>query len=172
MKTIKTYSQFIEEKNEHYASAVIDNLKLIASVTDGYQRDYYEQMLKDARIVKCSSVYDVFNEDEIARIKKLVRPKKKECYANAYHLTSCGIPNVLYCEGYMSLKGLPIEHAFNKVGDKYVDITAELALGEDVDGNEYVLLGEYDGDTALQTMAEDGYYGGVYNKMFLKNLKD
>ena len=42
-----------------------------------------------------------------------------------------------YVEG-KTLAIIPIEHAFNRVGDKYVDITFELALNNDPTQYEYV----------------------------------
>ena len=82
-----------------------------------------------------------------------------------------GFDNILYCEGFMSTFGIPIEHAFNKVGDVYVDITKELALKESPSDTEYIVLGEYNSIDALQAMAVEGYYGNVYRQMFIDSHK-
>lgn len=38
---------------------------------------------------------------------------------------------------------IPIDHAFNRLGDKYIDITFEFALELDPTQYEYVAFGEY-----------------------------
>lgn len=43
-------------------------------ITDGYQKQFYEKMLSDAKIVKCTSVYNILTENEIKKIKGRVRP--------------------------------------------------------------------------------------------------
>ena len=78
----------------------------------------------------------------------------------------------MYCEGYTSYMGIPIEHAFNKVGDKYIDITSELVLKKDVTDDEYVLLGEFTKEDVYKVTNETGYYGGVYNKLLLDKIKN
>lgn len=63
-------------------------------------------------------------------------------------------------------------HAFNKVGDKYIDITAELVLERDVDGDEYVVFGEYTKEDVLDIMLEINHYGGIYYNQFIKNIDE
>lgn len=58
-----------------------------------------------------------------------------------------GFPErILYCEGKTNVS-IPIDHAFNKVGDAYIDITFEFALHENPSIYEYVTFGEYDAKT-------------------------
>lgn len=171
-RMIKNFYQFVNEKKESYGNNILEFLKKYVSITDGYQKRYYEIMLDDAKIIKCSSMHDVFSEDEIKTIKRFANPKVKQCYRNSYLLQSqCDIPDILYCEGYTSYMGLPIEHAFNKVGDKYIDITSEIVLKKDVADDEYVLLGEYDEKKVREIITKNGYYGGVYNKLLLDRIK-
>ena len=63
-------------------------------------------------------------------------------------------------------------HAFNKVGDKYIDITAELVLERDVDGDEYVVFGEYTKEDVLDIMFEINHYGDIYYNQFIKNIDE
>lgn len=170
---VKKFSQLINEKNEMYGNDILNFLKNFTKITDGYQKQYYEMMVSDAKIVKCTSMYDIFTSEEIENIKRLVKPKVKECYKNSYMLQmNCGIPDTMYCEGYTSYMGIPIEHAFNKVGDKYIDITSELILKKDVTDDEYVLLGEFTKEDVYKVTNETGYYGGVYNKLLLDKIKN
>lgn len=61
-----------------------------------------------------------------------------------------------------------IEHAWNKVGDKYVDITMELALEKDPAQEEYMVLGEYDQETVIDICNEVGFYGSIYPILYNK----
>jgi hypothetical protein len=52
----------------------------------------------------------------------------------------------------MELHGLPIEHAFNKVDGKYVDITIELALEDDPTNDPHAVYGDFDTDTVRKIL--------------------
>lgn len=95
---------------------------------EGRQAEFYRQMLRDAKPIEVVRLSEVFTDTEIKAIKRFVNPKVKECYRNAT-LFSHIYPEVKYVEGKMTCCGaFGIEHAWNKVGDKYVDITMELVL--------------------------------------------
>lgn len=64
---------------------------------------------------------------EIELIRRVVRPEVKGCYRNAHLLTLLFPDRVRYVEGKTHTV-IPIDHAFNRVGDKYIDITFEFAL--------------------------------------------
>lgn len=66
----------------------------------------------------------------------------------------------------------PIDHAFNKVGDYYIDITFELVLKEDVSKTNYVVFGEYDNNQVLEVGDETGVWGGCYNYFWMKKTKN
>ena len=172
---VKTFAEYKLFENEESVSGAINMINMLARITSGTQQEMYQQMSRDAREIKCVPLSEVFTKGEIAEIKSVVRPKAKCCYENAYHLASrmhnTG-KEILYCEGYMVFHGLPIEHAFNKVNGLYVDITAELVLGDDVTKNDYVAYGEWDENTALRAMALDGCYGCVYQKLYMYNHQD
>jgi len=57
---------------------------------------------------------------------------------------------------------IPIDHAFNRVGDKYIDITFEFALGLDPTQYEYVAFGEYPAGVIEEIANQTGYYGDIY----------
>jgi len=169
---VKKFIQFINEKNDSNGRDIISFLEKLTQITSGYQRQMYEKMLSDSKIIRCTSIYSIFSEDEIRKIKMEIHPRQKECYKNSYLLTECDIPDIMYCEGYMSCMGIPIEHAFNKVGDKYIDITAELALHRDIDNDEYVVFGEYTNKEVMDVISKTKFYGGIYNKLFIESIEN
>ena len=82
-----------------------------------------------------------------------------------------GFPErVLYCEGKTNVP-IPIDHAFNKVGDAYIDITFEFALHENPSIYEYVTFGEYDAKTIRKAVLETGYYGEIYKWLYYHSKK-
>ena len=137
------------------------------------QSDFFAQKLKDGKIVTCVRLEDVFSKEEIELIKMAVRPEKRMCFKNAHILTSIFPERVKYVEGEVTILngGLGIEHAWNLVdGEHYVDLTFELALGEDVTKEGYVMLGAYDAKTLRRVTHKTGYYGGIYNQLYLDAL--
>jgi acyl carrier protein len=119
-----------------------------------------------------------FEPEEIADIKRRVHPQPKMCYENAWKLCDRfeyeGNHKIEYCEGYLNMRGFPIDHAFNKVDDKYVDITIELALNRNVveEGDTYVTLGIYNTDEVRKILLQNGFYGDIYNTIFLNKYKE
>ena len=156
-------------------NSIRQELESFAKLCSGTQRKFYEQQLKDLKDVRVVPLREVFSAEEIKRIKKYVQPKPKMCYRNAHRL--CEVfpeKGIEYVEGYTTIFDgtFPIEHAWNKVGDKYVDITFELALKNDVTKEIYMSLGVYSWRTLLQTSLATGCYGDIYRTTYInKNLK-
>lgn len=150
---------------------MITELRMFADMTGGNQKKFFEFQLASAKVVKCVPLKELFSNEEIKLIKRLVKPQKKECYKNA-HLMTNYFSGVEYVEGKVKLEcGISVEHAFNRKGDKYFDITWELALNDKTDGVEYLSIGEYDQETINQIAVENGVYGDIFRSMFLnKNL--
>lgn len=151
--------------------SLLDYIRVLANVTSGQQKEFYEAELANAKIVRCVPLCDVFISEEIKRIKNCVNPQKKECYKNAHLLCVCFPEKAQYVEGQTSCHGIGIDHAFNKIGDKYVDITMELCLGEDVTAKEYLSIGEYNLDVINEVVLETKYYGDIFRNLYIKNLK-
>ena len=144
--------------------SLIEDINAFAVLASGNQQKYYQDLLKVVEPVKMVSMKEVFSPEEIAKIKRLVRPKKKMCYRNA-HLLTCLFPDkVKYVDGMVAVwdTGFPIDHAFNKVGDKYIDITFEMVWCEDVSKYDYIKFGEYDIDQVENVSEKTGYYGECY----------
>lgn len=152
--------------------SLLTDIKAYAALASGNQQEYFKELLNVAKPVEVVSIKDVFTNDEIKMIKRLVRPKKKMCYRNSHLLTTLFPDKVMYVEGRFSCSfiGLPIDHAFNRVGDKYVDVTVELALKEDVSEHEYIKFAEYDLEQIDRAAYETGYYGEYY-RFFLDEAK-
>lgn len=132
------------------------------------QGDYFNaryEAAKDVKVCKCS---EVLTEQQIRHIKRVIRPQKKECHKNAALVAQ--YLNCEFCDGLM-LCYFGIEHSFNKVGDKYIDVTAEFALGNDPTAIEYVSYGEYSAEDALAVICDAGMYTSVFNEKFARSLK-
>jgi len=159
------------EKN----NIIFEHWRTFAGLTDGRQHEYFEKKLKDGHTVKCVSVKDVFTSDELRAIKTYCDIEPKMCYRTAYKLTNLFPERVKYVEGEVTIfnGALGIEHAWNLVdGEHYVDLTFELALGEDVARTNYVALGEYDLRTVRNVASKTKLYGGVYDYHHINEIKE
>jgi hypothetical protein len=73
----------------------------------------------------------------------------------------------------MGCFGLGIDHAWNKIGDKYVDITMQMALDrtEEIKTTEYLLYGDYDFLTINKVMVKTHYFGDIYRTISMEKYK-
>lgn len=94
-------------------------------------------------------------------IQHVIKPQPKQCYRNSHLLCEAFPERILYCEGKTNVP-IPIDHAFNRVGNKYIDITFEFALGLDPTQYEYVAFGEYPAGVIEEIADQTGYYGDIY----------
>lgn len=137
---------------------LIQELEQFRNLMSGKQRRYYDILLEKAKPIEMHSIYEVFTEEEIKRIKKNINPQKKQCFKNAFRMT-LDFPGVEYVEGRVLAGGvLGAEHAFNKVGDKYIDVTFELALKEDVTKEQYILIHEFEREELINLAITHQYY--------------
>lgn len=114
----------------------------------------------------------MFNDYELEIIRDILKPQPQQCYRNAHLLCQLFPERVRYCEG-KTFAFIPIEHAFNRVGDKYVDITFEFALQDaELLEHEYVVFGEYDLRTLERITRKTGYYGDIYQNVYIERVKD
>lgn len=139
------------------------------------QKAWFEQQANDARPVKCVRMRDVFTPDQLRFLFQTMgyKTQQKMCYRNAAQLVEraewmaahfdSGVPEIKYVEGYAYCYGLlPIEHAFVKVGDLYIDPTFERALHRDVRKEIYASCIELDPETMARYQLETGFYGELY----------
>jgi hypothetical protein len=156
---------------ENKESKLVIELKTVATIMSGRQREFYDQMIKDAKDCKVVPLSEALSKKDIQQIKSIIKPQPKMCYKNAHLLTKI-IPGAVYVEGKVTCLGaFGIEHAWNKIGDKYVDITMELALGRDVNEEEYMSLGEYDEETITRITNKTEFYGNIYNELYKERRK-
>lgn len=154
---------------------IIDELKAIAGMDwNPEQKAFYEQRAADARVVECVPMWDVFTPEQLRflRDKLGYKTQQKMCYRNADELVrlvaglgalTLTTAPVRYVEGYAYCYGLlPIEHAFVKIGDKYIDPTFERALHRDVRKEMYASCIELDPETMARYQLETGFYGELY----------
>jgi len=172
---MKKLTQYISEELRDGDKGILDMLNFFAQNCSGYQQKLFQDKAKDANSVDVVPLSEVFSEEEIEEIKKRVAPQKKACYENAWKLCDRfqfdGNHDIKYCEGYLNMKGLPIEHAFNKVDGKYVDITIELALKRKIE-DTYVSYCEFDTDKVREILLQNGFYGNIYDTIKLNSYKE
>lgn len=150
-------------------STLISQLKQMATLTkNSDQGQFYQSKVDAAKDVKVQPMAEVLTQEQI-RVIRCLAIRKKGCYRNAY-LIALAL-NCEYVEGQM-LFYFGIDHAFNKIRDKYFDATKEIALGENPSETEYITIGEWDWQTVYDVITEAGKYGDVYNHLYIKQLKN
>ena len=150
--------------------SIIKEIEYLASLTSGKQRKFFDQMLRDAHIVKVERMTDVLSASDVQYLKRVIKVKAKECYRNAT-LIACYMPGIRYVEGKFAPFGFGIEHAWNEYKGHYFDATRELALKEIPDDVEYVALGEYDAPEVMSVCEKREFYGEIYQTRFLQQNK-
>lgn len=121
---------------------LIETLRQINGMLSGKQKEYHDIVMKHAKAVRCVPIAEVLTPEQIERIKTIVNPQVKECFKNAQNVVRY-IPGTVYVEGQFGIGGvIGVEHGFNRIGDKYFDVTAELALGKDVTKEDYISIME------------------------------
>jgi len=166
MKYVKTFESYNGDETESLKKL----LDAMMNLGSGIQKDIAKEKLSLMKQVKVKKVSDAIDKNAADIIRTSVRPKKKNCYENSLHAAEyLKAYDVKYCEGWIMIHGIPIDHAFNKVGDDYFDVTKEFALGGNPEEYTYVVLKDWDPDTALQIMANGPYkcYGDVFNKEYI-----
>jgi len=141
---------------------------------------WFERRFKDARPVHCVPMAEALTASQMALLTQVgYRPEKKECFKNATLLVDYAHfygfeKEVRYVEGLTLDPALAlhvsIEHAWVRVGDKYIDPTVERCLKADVTKWEYVALIEKDWKGLLEVLNETECYGDVYRHEFIKSL--
>lgn len=130
------------------------------------QKEYFQYLKESHKKVQCCLLTEVFTAEEIQLIKKVVRPKPKQCYKNAAKLVELFPNKVKYVEGKV-MKWFPMEHAFNLVDGKYVDLTFELVLKDkEVPELEYASFLELDYSETIEFMFSTRAYGEWIQKSF------
>ena len=135
------------------------------SACEGSKRAEFIQSIKaDLKPCKVVSIRELFNDLQIDAMRTLV--EQKQCFKNAFQIADVirhWDGSIKYVEGRVLVANfLPIEHAWNKVGDKYFDATFELALGYDVTKESYAISQEYKVSKVREVLLQRRYYGEIY----------
>ena len=148
---------------------IVDEIRvLLVWIGEREQKHYFEQKVKDCRHVECVRMRDVFTPKQIDFINSFYKTQQKQCYRNAAELVFLiekadwlfDTP-VRYVEGYGYCM-FPIEHAFVKVGELYIDPTFERACHLNVRKEQYASLIELTPEALRKYLLETGCYGGLY----------
>lgn len=91
-------------------------LRLALSVSSDEQQEFFQYQLDHLQQITLSPIPKKYRR----YINSHCTPKG--CWNNSLKL-SLKYPEVEYCEGWILVHGIPIEHAFNKIGDQYFDPT-------------------------------------------------
>lgn len=155
-----------------------DYFDLEISACEGSKRAEFIKSIKaDLKPCNVVSVRELFTKEQIKIMETLV--ERKQCFANSFRIADVirhWDGSIKYVEGRVLIANfLPIEHAWNKVGDKYFDATFELALCYDVTKESYAMLQEYKVYEVREVLLERGYYSEIYYeekaKEFFKRYK-
>jgi hypothetical protein len=154
---------------------VINDIRQMARMAEklGFnplQQQWFKRIAEVARPVKMHRAADVLDDFQMEYLLHVIKPEKKQCYKNAMLLAQA-FPEIKYCEGKVAAP-LVIDHAFNKVGDKYIDITFEFALGENPRKFAYAAIGEYDADVAMEVVCNTGFYGDVFRYLYIQQAAE
>ena len=151
---------------------IMEHIKMLCHVTSGEQKKYYQRQLDCAKPIECVSIREVLSEKDIDLIKSIINPQPKECYKNATRLAMMFPDRVEYVEGYYGVMGvLGTEHAWNRIGDKYIDITAELVLEKNIADEHYVQLMTMSADEVTDMVLEEDCYTWLFGVKYAKELK-
>ena len=153
---------------------IIEELRAVAALDWGQeQKAFYEQRAADAKPVECVPLRDVFDESQMLFLRVNYRAQQKMCYKNAAELVTLMERHAwmfpepgIYIEGF-AYELWPIEHAFVKVGDKYIDPTFERTLHLDVRKEMYASCIELPQLLMSKYQDETGYYGELYKYDYL-----
>lgn len=154
----KVFHQLREVKVKE-ESKLKEHLHLLQSITSGKQQLFFEWQFNNSKECKV--------EKTPKEIKK-GKPQIKQCYQNSVDVVLLN-ENVKYCEGFVLFMGIPIEHAWNKIDDKYFDVTSDFALKDrgGLKGEEYLSIVELSKEE-LRQVYKRGDYQSITSKVFIK----
>lgn len=93
---------------------------------EGKQREYWQKFRDSAdEFIKADTELTNQQKELVKGVAKMVRPQPKECYHNS-QLMVLFEPELKYYEGMIITRiGIPIEHAWNTLEGKVVDVTLQ-----------------------------------------------
>ena len=162
----------VEVMNES-ANAIIEELRAVGNAYAKIkkERSWFAWAAERAVPVQVVSIKEVFDENQINFIRAVIDPQPKECYKNAALMTQL-FDDVDYVEGQMMAAGiLGVDHAFNRIGERYIDITVELALNHpNVQDGVYAKIKEYSSAEVLKYVMQEECYRNWNQYEFVKSM--
>lgn len=120
---------------------------------DTDQGRFYKTKANKAKPIQLTSVKELFSEEELNELLRNVKPKMHGCFQTAQRLSM--FYGFEYVEGEWGIGGgLGIEHAFNRKGDKYFDLTSEIVLKKNVEEEEFVSIAEFSAKFVMSACIE------------------
>ncbi len=173
---MKDIHEYIKEAVSEKDQSILNLLNAFAKMSSGVQQALFQEKSKNADSVEhIESMEEILSKEEMGHIKKYIRPKPKMCYENAFkvaeYLEETG-HDAKYVEGFINMKGLPIEHAFVQVDGKFIDPTIELGLGNDPNNDSYVYYAIIDINDCRKILVDNGFWGQIFDTMFLNKYKE
>jgi hypothetical protein len=135
------------------------------------KQDYVDKILPSnaSTSVMMGTVSDLPPPIQTKLRKIYYKVVQKACFNNAL---SCMVdPAIFYVEGVFSLRGIPVEHAWNRYGDIHFDLTSELLF----DGNislgksDYVSIQESDDKVEVKSWVSSSLSAMVRVTKLLRN---
>lgn len=122
---------------------MIETIKTFSKLCgDTAQGRFYKTKADKAKPIHLTSVKELFSEEELKKLLRDVKPKMHGCFQTAQRLSM--FYGFEYVEGEWGVGGgLGIEHAFNRKGDKYFDLTSEIVLNKNVEEEEFLSIAEF-----------------------------
>ena len=122
---------------------MIETIKTFSKLCgDTAQGRFYKTKADKAKPIHLTSVKELFSEEELKKLLRDVKPKMHGCFQTAQRLSM--FHGFEYVEGEWGVGGgLGIEHAFNRKGDKYFDLTSEIVLKKNVEEEEFLSIAEF-----------------------------
>ena len=169
---IKPYLE--KQSTEHQSSQLITYLEQLSNMMkdNPQQKAFFDWEKNNAKQVKIVSTTEIrFKYPKIDEYLKQEdnQPEIKQCYSNAAKLAT-NVEGVEYVEGMISMMGIPIDHAWNKIGNEYFDITKDIALSDaTIPNDEYLSIIELDAETTLEYMLDTQVYGGYIQQKYMRD---
>lgn len=144
---------------------LIEEIQGWAQLCTGKQRQFYRDMFEVAKPVEVVRAVDVLTPEQIEYLEHVIKPAPKQCYRNAYLLAEAFPEEIQYCECKVAIP-FGIDHAINKVGESYIDITFEFALEDCPERYDYVVIGEWEFKDVRRIVRKTGMYGDIYARTY------
>ena len=151
-------------------SYCIDYLNSILKLNlNTLQRDFIKFEIKNSKDCNIVSI-NTLDENDIIQITEFFNSNNfqlHECYKISF-LFSQFFKDSSYIEGEVLIKGIPIEHSWNKYKGHYIDLNNDFLWKKSIIPIEYVSFLEFE-YSELFKYIELGYYGPFIKEYFKNN---